>query len=405
MGYIHRQIEPLLGRLVRQFPAVAVTGPRQCGKSTLLKALFPTTYRYVTFDDPLLRERATADPRLFLEEVGDHVVLDEIQYAPQLLSYVKMAIDEHRHRMGRFLFTGSQQFAMIKDLGDSLAGRVALLDLLPFHTEEKQTIPRLRRTLSSPLGAFTHACLSGSYPDTSLQRSLDRQAWYGAYVRTYLERDVRTLHNIGDLRAFQLFMQLLAARTAQMLNLATYSRELGVSVNTIKQWLSILEASRMIYLLPPYYRNFGKRLTKAPKLYFLDCGLVCYLTGIETKEHLLHGPMAGPLFETFCIQETLKTMFFHGARPRLYYLRSYNGLEVDVLIEGRNLQLFPCEIKLTNTPRLQMAAPIQRFRELFPKLNIGEGRILCLAEGDVRLTRDVWTQSLTTYWEWLRRQL
>ena len=401
MRYVHRDLEPHLTELVKQFPAIAVTGPRQCGKSTLLKALCSATHRYVTFDDPLVREQAIADPKLFLETVGNKVILDEIQYVPELLSYVKMAIDTDRHRRGRFLFTGSQQFAMIKNLGDSLAGRIALLELLPFHVEEKQRIARLKRTLASPLGAFLHTCLVGSYPEVSLQPRIDRQAWYGAYVRTYLERDIRTIYNIGDLREFQRFLQLLASRTAQMLNLTSLSRDLGIGVNTVKRWLSILEASRMIYLLQPYYQNFGKRITKAPKVYFLDCGLVCYLTGIRDRAHLLNGPMAGALFETYCLQETVKALFFHGVPPRLYYLRSHNGLEVDLLIE-RNAQLFPYEIKLTKTPRLSMADAIRRFKALFPKLPVRTGGILCLVEERAILSKDLSIQPLTDYWRWLR---
>jgi len=401
MRYVHRALEPHLTELVKQFPAVAVTGPRQCGKSTLLKAMFSATHRYVTFDDPLTREQALADPKLFLETAGEQVILDEIQYVPELLSYVKLAIDADRHRVGRFLLTGSQQFAMIKHLGDSLAGRIALLELLPFHVEEQQRIARLRRALASPLEAFVHACIVGSYPEVSLQPRLDRQAWYGSYVRTYLERDVRTIYNIGDLRAFQQFLQLLASRTAQLLNLTALSRELGIGVNTVKRWLSILEASRMLYLLPPYYRNFGKRITKAPKVYFLDCGLVCYLTGIRHRAHLLHGPMAGALFETYCIQETVKTCFFHGMPLRLYYVRSHNGVEVDLLIE-HNAQLFPYEIKLTKTPRLAMADSIRRFKALFPKLPVRAGGMLCLAEERAPLSKDVRIQPLAEYWQWLR---
>jgi len=209
-----------------------------------------------------------------------------------------------------------------------------------------------------------------------------------------IQRDIRTLSNIGDLREFQRFMQLLAARTAQVLNLTDFSRDLGVSVNTVKKWLSILEASRMVYLLPPYYQHFGKRVTKARKAYFLDCGLVCYLTGIETETHALNGPLAGALFETYCIQETLKTLLFHGQRPRLYYARTYNGLEVDLLLEGKRLELFPCEIKLTKMPRPEMAAAIRRFSALFPKLRIGAGRILCLTDDDHVLAGDLTAQAL-----------
>ena len=400
MRYVHRNLESHLVELVTQFPALAVTGPRQCGKSTLLKALFSASHRYVTFDDPLMREQALNDPKLFLETAGDKVILDEIQYVPELLLDIKLAIDTDRQRRGRFIFTGSQQFAMIKNLGDSLAGRIALLELLPFHVEEKRRITRLKRTLSSPLGAFLHACLVGSYPEVSLQPRLNRQAWYGAYVRTYLERDIRTIYNIGDLREFQRFLQLLASRTAQILNLTSLASDLGIGVNTAKRWLSILEASRMIYVLQPYYRNFGKRITKSPKVYFLDCGLVCYLTGIHDRAQLLNGPMAGALFETYCLQETVKALFFQGVQPRLYYVR-WHGLEVDLLIE-RQAQLFPCEIKLTKTPRLAMADSIRRFRTVFPKLPIKEGRLLCLAEERAVLSKDLSIEPLDEYWAWLK---
>lgn len=402
MRYIPRQVEPLLKKLVAQFPSVAVTGPRQCGKSTLLQELFGSTHRYLSFEDPLLREQVTADPTLFLENAGERVILDEIQYAPHLLSYVKTRIDRHRSKTGRFIFTGSQQFSMIKDLGDSLAGRIALLELLPFHAEEQASISALRAKLASPRDAFLHTCLHSAFPELNLRPDMDRRAWYGAYVQTYLERDIRTLYNIGELREFQRFMQLLAARTAQILNLTSFSRDLGVSVNTVKKWLSILEASRIVYLLSPYYQHFGKRVTKSPKAYFLDCGLVCYLTGIETEAHVLNGPMAGALFETYCIQETLKTLLFEGKRPRLYYLRTQNGLEIDLLVEGRNLELFPCEIKLTKTPKLDMADPISRFKSLFPKLKVGQGKLVCLAEEPHVLTRGVEIQPLPGYWPWLR---
>jgi len=402
MTYIPRQIEPLLKKLVGQFPAVAVTGPRQCGKSTLLRHLFGATHHYLSFDSPLLREQATADPKLFLENAGDRFILDEIQYVPQLLSYVKILIDQDREKRGRFIFTGSQQFPMIKDLGDSLAGRIALLDLLPFHAEETASIPKLGGKLASPRAAFLHACIHSAFPELNVNPDIDRSMWYGSYLQTYLERDIRTLYNIGELREFQRFMQLLASRTAQILNLSAFSRDLGVSVNTVKKWLSILEASRMIYLLSPYYQNFGKRVTKSPKVYFLDCGLVCYLAGIETEAHILNGPMAGALFETYCIQETLKTRLFQGKRPRLYYLRTQNGLEIDLLVEGPERELFPCEIKLTKTPKLDMAGSINRFKTLFPKLQVGAGRILCLAEENHALTKDVKVQTLAEYWAWLR---
>lgn len=392
--YIPRLIQPLVLRLAKRFPALALSGPRQSGKSTLLKKLFSDTHRYVSFDDPVTLERAVSDPRLFLESLGRPVILDEVQYAPQLMSYVKMAIDQDRAAKGRFIFTGSQQFLMIKNLGDSLAGRIALLDLLPFQVEEKKRVPGLRKPLATTLGAFVHACLVGSYPEVTLDSKIDLQAWYGAYLRTYLERDIRTLYNIGSLRDFQRFLQLLASRTAQILNLTSLANDLGVSVNTVKQWISILEAGQIIYLLPPYYENFGKRVTKAPKIYFLDCGLVCFLTGVRDQDHLLKGPMAGSLFETFCIQETLKTLLFQGERPRLFYFRSYQGLEIDLLIEKSLRELVLAEIKLTKTPRREMAANLERFGELFPKIKILEGKILTLSENKIPLAKNIFAEGL-----------
>ncbi len=401
MGYVHRQIEESLTHLVKQFSALAITGPRQCGKSTLLKELFSTSYRYVTFDDPLLREQAISDPKLFLEQLGHKVILDEVQYVPQLFSYLKMVIDGNRQEKGLFLLTASQQFTLMKNLGDSLAGRIILLELLPFHVQEKKTIPFLKDQWVRPMDGFVHACLVGSYPEVVLMPNIDARTWYGAYLQTYLERDIRTLYNIGDLRDFQLLIQLLASRVSQTLNLASLSRELGLSVNTIKRWVSVLEASRMIYLLPPYYQNFGKRVTKSPKVYFLDCGLVTYLTGIRDQDHLIKGPMSGALFENFCIQETVKSFFFHAERPRLFYFRSHNGLEVDLLVEGADLELFPCEIKLSKTPNLNMARPIQQFKQLFPKLKVSQGRIISLSEENFGLTKDVQVQILEDYFQWL----
>ena len=313
--YIHRQLEASLVKAADQFSSVALTGPRQSGKSTLLKKLFSKTHNYVTFDDPLIREQAISDPKLFLDSIGERAIIDEIQYAPQILSYIKMVIDNSRKIKGRYIFTGSQQFQLIKNLGDSLAGRIALFNLLPFSIKEKQNIPGMTKVFDSTLDSFVNFCITGAFPEISIDQKIDFDIWYSSYLSTYLERDVRTTYNIGNLRDFQVFMRLLAGRCSQILNISSFSNELGVSVNTIKRWLSVLEASRIIYLLPPYYRNFGKRFTKSPKVYFLDCGLVCYLVGIKTKEALVKGPMAGSLFENFCIQESIKKVLNAGKEP------------------------------------------------------------------------------------------
>jgi hypothetical protein len=384
MKYIHRHIESTVKKLITSFPSLAITGPRQSGKSTLLIHTLPN-YHYVTLDDPLTREQALSDPLFLLDSMGDRAIIDEIQLAPQLLSHVKIKIDSNRKKKGRFVFTGSQQFTMIKNLGDSLAGRIVLLDLLPFSVAEKKTALSLPGTLE----CFIHACLRGSYPEPVIDNSIDIAAWYGSYVQTYLERDIRSLYNIGNLRDFQRFLQLIAGRCAQILNLSSFAKELGVSVPTLKNWLSILEASRIVYLLPPYYNNMGKRVTKAPKLYFLDCGLVCYLTGIKDKDHLIKGPMSGALFENFCIQETVKHFFNKGERAPLYYLRTNNGLEIDLLIEQAFKTLVPVEIKLQKTPHVSMGSNIVRFKEIFSDLVVTEGIIISLTDKSMPLQAEV----------------
>ncbi len=400
--YIHREIEDALISLVRQFPCLALTGPRQSGKSTLLKKVFGKTYQVISFDEPLTRERAISDPKLFLENIAEQVIFDEIQYVPELLSYLKILIDKNRARRGRFILTGSSQFNLIKDLGDSLAGRIGLLTLLPFSKEEKSRIPHLRGRLSTIHKAFVDACLRGSFPEISAHPEINFEVWYSSYLQTYLERDIRTLYNIGSLREFQRFLQLLASRCAQILNLSSLSNELGISVNTVKKWVSVLEASQIVYLLHPYYRNLGKRITKNPKIYFLDCGLVCYLTGIRDKKYLLNGPLAGALFENYIIQETIKAYLNRVKRPNLFYLRTHNNVEVDLLIE-KNMQIFPFEIKLSKSPNVEMTKSLRRFKKIFSGLRIKQGGIISLSEEEGLLQKDISLQPLDKYLNWIKK--
>lgn len=396
--YIRREIEKTLQRAASQFPAVAVTGPRQSGKSTLVSEIFGRTHTLVSFDDPVTRERAVLDPRLLIDSAGDRIVFDEIQYVPEILSYIKMAIDAKRTKRGRFIITGSQQFHLIRNLGETLAGRIALLELLPFSLKEARSVLSLKRKIHDTKSSFEHFCLRGSYPETNVYQEIDGRTWYGSYLQTYLERDVRTIYNIGVLRQFQQFLRLLAGRCSQILNLSAFARDLGVSVNTIKQWLSVLEACRIVYLLQPYYRNLGKRITKSPKVYFMDTGLVCYLTGVKTGELLFGGPLAGPLFENFLVQETVKFFLNRGARPDMYFVRTHNGLEIDLIIES-NQKLFPYEIKMTKTPSMRMAAPIERFRKVFSGLKVAHGKIISLSTKDIALTENVSVQNMDSYLE------
>lgn len=397
---MHREIEGPLKALIRQFPAVALTGPRQSGKSTLLKKIFGKTHRYISFDEPLTRQRAVSDPELFLDNIEEPVIFDEIQYAPELLSHLKILIDNDRNKRGRFILTGSQQFNLMKNLSDTLAGRIGLLTLLPFSKQEKNRIPSMKKKLKNTQKFFTDACLRSSFPEVSVHPGMDFEAWCGSYIQTYLERDIRTTYNIGSLREFQKFMQLLAARCSQFLNLNSLSGELGVAVNTIKKWISVLEAGQLIYLLNPYYRNLGKRIIKRPKVYFLDSALVCYLTGIRDVRHLLNGPMAGALFENYIIQETIKSYFNKGKRPNMYYLRTHNDVEIDLIIE-KSMRIYPFEIKLSKSPNINMVKPMDRFKKIFSKLEIMTGGLICLCDSDVFLTKDIKAQSFNSYLKWL----
>ena len=398
--YIKRKAEDKLLKLSKSFPAIALTGPRQTGKSTLVKHLFGKTHRYINLDDPFEREKAVSDPRLFIDETEGKVIIDEIQYAPELLHYIKIKIDNERQKKGNFILTGSQQFTMIKNLSESLAGRIALLELLPFSSSEIKD-----KRNGTILNRFTDGCLKGLFPELIVNKNMLPQEWYAAYINTYLEKDVRSINDIGNLRDYHRFMQLLASRTSQILNMSSLSNDLGVSVNTVKKWISVLEACRIIFLLPPYYENFGKRITKSPKIYFLDCGLVCYLTGIKDKEHLLKGPMAGALFETFCIQEIIKEYLAYGKRPELYYLRTNNELEVDLMIKGNNNLMYPVEIKMTKTPKLKMANSIKKIKDVFNKLRFGEGIILSLSDEKISLTKDVKIKPLNDFIDFLDNQI
>jgi predicted AAA+ superfamily ATPase len=288
--------------------------------------------------------------------------LDEIQYTPELLHYIKSAIDKNRSP-GNWLLSGSQSFSLMQGVSQSLSGRVAVLTLLPFSIEESQGKGDKRSGLDDILRnifksekatrkdntvSLADWLLRGTYPEIRINSEVDRQLWLSGYVQTYLERDVRQIMNIGDLNSFNRFLRLCAARTGQILNMSELARDVGVSVTTVKKWLSILEASFQIFLLPPHFNNFGKRIIKSPKLYFLDTGIATFLLGLHSPEPLLQGPMKGPLFETMVVSEWVKAFYNRGERPELYYWRSKAGTEVDLIID-RNSRLYPIEIKATST--------------------------------------------------------
>lgn len=347
--YYKRKLESTLIQYLSAFPAVAVTGPRQSGKSTMLKQLLPE-YTYITFDDPKIVELFEDDPEQFLKRYGDKVIFDEVQRMPTLFHYIKIAIDNDRQNYGKFILTGSAQFSLLNSITESLAGRVGMLTLLPFSFSE---IPEATRAHSLPFG---------SYPELVNRQYHMKEQWYSAYVNTYFERDVRQIQNIGDLRDFKRLINLLAANVSQELNYSTYANDLGVAVNTIKRWISVLEASYILFLLPPYYENFGKRITKSPKVYFYDTGLVSYLTGTETFKQYDQGPMAGALFENYVISEILKKYRHENKNVDLYYYRAHQSTEIDLICDFKAYRHF-IELKKSATFKVPMLKHLKKLFE------------------------------------------
>jgi len=312
-----------LQRLAKGFPIIALTGPRQSGKTTLARAVF-TDKAYVSLENPDEHEFAERDPRAFLKRFESGAILDEVQRCPNLLSWLQGLVDE-RGAMGDFILTGSAQFELLSDITQSLAGRVGRVELLPFSGEELAAVGKLPEVLEDAL-------LRGAYP-ALYDRELLPSDWFPNYVSTYLERDVRQLIAVRDLSLFQRFVRMCAARSGQLLNLAALGADCGISAVTAREWLSVLEASYLVARLPPYHRNFGKRLVKSPKLYFLDVGLMAWLLGIRDAVSIQTHAARGALFETYVVSELIKQRFNAGQSADLYFWRDSAGHEVDLLFE------------------------------------------------------------------------
>lgn len=371
--YRNRHLADAIERAARTFSAVVVTGPRQCGKTTLLRELFGKTHRYVTFDHPDVRARTAADPRGFLSDHPAPALFDEIQHAPQLLHHLKTDIDEHR-TPGRWVLTGSQGFPLMAGVAESLAGRVAVLRLDPFSVAELAAVAvtsmddLLERVFgASPaswvrqdLGAWI---LRGGYPEPCLRQDLDARLWFASYVDTYLARDVRDLLEIGDLVTFQNFLGMCAARSGRLLNMADLARDVGIAPTTARRWLSVLQTSQIVHLVQPWHENFGKRITKAPKLVFLDVGLCAWLLGLHTRDAILHGPSAGALAETAVIAEWIKAFRSTGTEPRIWHWSAHGGTEVDLVVDW-NGRRYAIEVKVTATPTPGHAESLRRWASI-----------------------------------------
>ena len=395
--YLPRTLEGFAKTAAGQFPVMLVTGARQVGKTTFLRHLSEPERTYVSMDDPLVLDLARREPALFLQRFRPPMLIDEIQYAPELLPHIKMEVDSAR-QPNLFWLTGSQQFHLMRGVSESLAGRIAILQLLGFSRremiglsqEDRPFIPTPaeitdRERTGGVLGLrdLYNLIWRGSLPAIALNSQMDRDLFYGSYIQTYLQRDVRDLARVGDELAFLRFLRMAASRTGQLLNLSEFARDADTAVNTAKTWLSILQASGIVYLLEPYHTNVSKRLIKTPKLYFLDTGLCAYLTEWSSPETLEAGAMSGPILETWVISELLKSYLHNGKQPPFYYYRDKDKREIDLLIV-QNGVVHPLEIKKTASPAV---ADIRAFGALEKLgMSVGPGGIICLAQQSLPLT-------------------
>lgn len=352
---IKRHITAELMSLLAEYPVITILGPRQAGKTTLAKAALPD-YEYHNLEHPETRQLAMDDPKAFLARCGEKVIIDEIQRVPELLSYIQVTVDQVQ-RNGHFVLTGSHQLALKEAITQSLAGRTSVLNLLPLSIAEL-------RDANLSYAMPENYIYQGFLPRVYDQQQRTTQA-YSNYYQTYVERDVRQLINLKDLTLFEKFMKLLAGRVGQLLNHSSLANDVGVSVATIKHWLSILEASFIIFKLPPYFENFGKRMVKSSKYYFIDTGLLCFLLGIEKPEQVVRDPLVGQLFENLIVIECLKTRSNQGRLPGLYFFRDSNGLEVDILVQqGRELTAI--EVKSSSTYQSSMLKSLKKMTQLTP---------------------------------------
>jgi predicted AAA+ superfamily ATPase len=350
---IKRTAHDTILRLAKGFPVIAITGPRQSGKTTLARSAFPDK-PYLTLEDPDTRLLAESDPRGLLSRYPDGLILDEAQRAPQLFSYLQSFVDAELVP-GKYVLTGSQQLGLLSGITQSLAGRVGLVQLLPFAMNELDVVDKLP-------GDVDRLMLTGMYPPL-YDREVTPADWFPAYVNTYIERDVRQLINVRDLSVFQRFIKMCAARTGQLLNLSSLASDCGITHNTAAAWISVLEASYIIFLLRPHFTNFNKRLVKTPKLYFLDTGLAAWLLGIRELEQLAYHAQRGVLFENLVVTEFLKGRLNRGVPADLYFWRDSKGLEVDLLIDD-GLSLMPVEIKSGQTIAADFLTALRKWCEL-----------------------------------------
>lgn len=370
--WIKRDAEDLIREMGKQFPVVFITGARQVGKTSILKHLFPD-FSYVTLDDPARASEAINAPQAFTDSLKLPSIIDEAQYAPELFRHIKIVVDKARKK-GQFFITGSQSFPLMQNLSESLAGRCGIVNLQPLSAHELD----YRNRLSSVEDYIS----IGGFPALYADKNINRLHWYPAYIATYLERDVRNILHVGSLRDFNRFLRAAAIRTAQTLSLADLSRDVGVAPNTIKAWISVLQASNIIHLLEPYHRSLGKRLVKSPKLYFLDTGLAANLMGLYSWQEISNSPMAGALWETYAYSQIQRHLLSQGiSNPPLYYWRTKDGKEIDFIIE-KGGQFILIEAKLTGAPTLDAAKGFNYFKDYYGEDAVLKEYIICRVKKD-----------------------
>ncbi|MBN1766355.1 MAG: ATP-binding protein [Sedimentisphaerales bacterium] len=395
---VPRHLAKKLKQAIRQYPVVSVTGPRQSGKTTLVRWALPK-YEYVSLENPDEMAFARDDPRGFLNRFADQVILDEIQRTPELFSYIQGIVDKE-DRPGRFVLTGSQNFLIHERISQSLAGRCAILFLLPFsHAELKQknpvdpdTLGKLRQKKTSEEQKLFDTMFKGGYPRIH-DKDLNPNDWLANYSRTYLERDVRNIVNVGNIETFTRFLRLCAGRCGQLLNLSSIAVDCGISHDSARRWLSILESSFIIYLLRPHHKNFNKRLVKSPKLYFLDTGLLCYLLRIRNPDELEIHPGRGAIFESWIISETIKAYFNQAREPDIFFWRDSSGHEIDLLLD-RGREILPAEIKSGQTVTNDFFTALNYWRKLSQQPDLPASLIYAGTESFQRLHTSVisWSQ-------------
>lgn len=396
--YIKRHIEKVVNNVKNTYPVTLITGPRQVGKSTLLKNLYPVT-NYETLDNPLLLQAISSDPVGYLKLQGAPFIIDEVQRLPELFLSIKYIVDKSKSN-GMYFLSGSQKFELMKGVSESLSGRISVIELLGLSgreiygdTFDIPFIPTLdyltarKSVIPTDVKELWRRIHRGSMPKLYDNTGIDWERYYSDYVNTYIERDIQRLEQVGNGLTFLQFMVSLASRTGELLNLNSLAKDVGISAPTAKKWISILQKSNVIYLLQPFSLNISKRIVKTPKVYFTDTGLVAYLCKWLTPETLMNGAMSGNIFETYVISEIIKSYYNAGKEPNIYYYRDTNGNEVDLLFY-QNGTLYPVEIKKTASPNLKDIKHFKTLKEAYTDIEVGQGGVICTYDNILPLSEN-----------------